>query len=246
MIDREHEQLLHDVVGGQASPADVTRLETWLETNAEGLQRRKEIETLFAALAAVPRVPPPAELRDDVLAAIRAGSRAAAAPARRRVPRAWFLVPVGAAVLAVALASPLWRQSLRPESLQDVSGALAARPAPRPARAALAFAGTRVAMSATTSGAGTLVSFDATSTTPLTIELEADAATVLGISVDGLSPDAIRPDAAHGRLELVLDGSTRFSLGFRPALRREESVKVVVRAGERRAEGVLPQPGEER
>jgi hypothetical protein len=101
-------------------------------------------------------------------------------------------------------------------------------------------------MSATTSGAGTLVSFDATSTTPLTIELEADAATVLGISVDGLSPDAIRPDAAHGRLELVLDGSTRFSLGFRPALRREESVKVVVRAGERRAEGVLPQPGEER
>ena len=95
-------------------------------------------------------------------------------------------------------------------------------------------------------GGATLVSVTAETGSPALVELEAPAATLTRASVTGLAPGASQLDAANGRLTLALDGPARFTLHFRPALRRGESVKVVVRAGERRAEGVLPQPMEGR
>ena len=74
MIDREYERLLHEVVGGTASPKDAARLEAWLATSEAGRQRRRELEALFAVLGAVPRVAPPAALREGVLAAVRVQS----------------------------------------------------------------------------------------------------------------------------------------------------------------------------
>jgi hypothetical protein len=244
MIDREHERLLHEVLEGSASPADAARLEAWLATSAEGRQRRSELEALFSALAAVPRVPPPPSLRSGVLDGIRSRSRSVPVPARRLLAPAWLLVPAAAAAIAVAIAFPRWRQALSPEAMPDVSGSLAARPS-TVAPTILAIGEASVTLARTDAGGATSVSLETANATPIVIELESDPATLARAEVRGLPETAIRRDAANGRLELAPHGTLRFSLEFRPALRREESVKVTIRTGERRVAGVLPQPREE-
>ena len=72
MIDRDYERLIQDVLDGQASKAEVERLNAWLATNEEGRTRMRELEGLFATLHRVPFVEMPLGLTDDVQQAIRA------------------------------------------------------------------------------------------------------------------------------------------------------------------------------
>jgi hypothetical protein len=90
MIDREHEQLMQDVLDGTASPAGVERLEGWLTGNELGRTRMRELEGIFSTLRRVPAAEAPAGLREGVLSVLQ--SRARADEARRSRPhlRSWF------------------------------------------------------------------------------------------------------------------------------------------------------------
>jgi anti-sigma factor RsiW len=72
MIERDYERLIQDVLDGQASPAEVQRLNAWLATSEEGRTRMRELEGLFATLHRVPFVEMPQGLTNDVQQAIRA------------------------------------------------------------------------------------------------------------------------------------------------------------------------------
>jgi len=72
MIDREYERLIQDVLDGQASPAEIERLNAWLASHEEGRTRMRELEGLFATLHRVPFVELPHGLANDVQEAIRA------------------------------------------------------------------------------------------------------------------------------------------------------------------------------
>ena len=72
MIDREYERLIQDVLDGQASPAEIERLNAWLASHEEGRTRMRELESLFATLHRVPFVEMPQGLANDVQEAIRA------------------------------------------------------------------------------------------------------------------------------------------------------------------------------
>ena len=104
MIEREYEDLIQEVLDGDATPAQIERLEMWLASSAEGRARRKELEGMFQALRKVPSIEPPTELKDDVLRALR--TRPARGPATRS---AWSWSPASrlrpAFVFAAGLAA---------------------------------------------------------------------------------------------------------------------------------------------
>lgn len=90
MIDREHEQLMQDVLDGAASPAEVERLEHWLAGNELGRTRMRELEGIFSTLGRVPAAEAPAGLKEEVLSVLQ--SRARPDEVRRARPhlRSWF------------------------------------------------------------------------------------------------------------------------------------------------------------
>jgi hypothetical protein len=71
MIEREYEDLMQEVLEGDATPAQIERLEGWLSRSEAGRARWKELEGMFQVLRRVPDVEPPGDLKEGVLRALR-------------------------------------------------------------------------------------------------------------------------------------------------------------------------------
>ena len=91
MIDRRYEQLMQDVLDGEAGPEQIRELEAWLAGSPDGRARFEELQGLFQTLSQVTDAASPEGLKDDVLRALRSRAPAAApVPSRSRVPRPAF------------------------------------------------------------------------------------------------------------------------------------------------------------
>lgn len=99
MIDRRREQLMQDMLDGQASPEQIRELQAWLASTPEGRARFEELEGLFKTLGDVPHVATPVGLKDQVVQAIRHSHGAPVLVPRPR-PARW--APLRPAFLFIA------------------------------------------------------------------------------------------------------------------------------------------------
>ncbi len=101
MADHTIDDLMQREIDGATSAADSARLQDILSRDPQARARYEELAALAAALARVTPVPPPPDLKDDIMAALPAG-RYPTAPARW-LPWGLHLRPVVQFGLALAL-----------------------------------------------------------------------------------------------------------------------------------------------
>ena len=102
MTTDAHEQLIQEVLGGGATPAQTSELERLIAADPVARTRYEEMRQLFRMLADAPNSSPPADLHAGIMQGI-----AAAAPLPRPVRRRGFLKPVIGGFLVGAAAASL-------------------------------------------------------------------------------------------------------------------------------------------
>lgn len=104
MITDTHEQLIHDVIAGEASPARTAELERLIASDPDARARYDEVRELFRVLADAPVPQPPADLHAGIMRLIAAEPRQAIKTRPRSNPFslvATFLAGAAAASLVV-------------------------------------------------------------------------------------------------------------------------------------------------
>ena len=102
MTTDAHEQLIQEVLGGEATPARTSELERLIAADPVARTRYEEMRLLFHMLADAPDASPPADLHAGIMQGI-----AAATPLLRPVRRRWLSMPVLGGFLAGAAAAAL-------------------------------------------------------------------------------------------------------------------------------------------
>ena len=242
MIDRNREQSLHDLVDGSASPEERGRTETWLAGDAGGRQRLREIEALFAALRAVPQVPAPQGLRDEVLRSIRGEVAPGKAPQPFRAAGSrtrWALVAPAAAALVVVMAFPWWRHALQPDNLPEIAGSLSGEVG-SPGSARWHAGDADVSARVTQEQGKTVATFQVRAIRTVSIELLADQAGLEETALQVTTGPVTRTVSAHG-IALETTGNAGFQLAL-PASVQGVRVEIVIRSGDHATRGQLPAP----
>jgi hypothetical protein len=239
MIDHEHERLLQEYVGGTASAREIAQVEAWLATSAEGRERRQQLETLFLALAGVPRETPPDSLRDGVLREIRQ-RREGHAPAPAASMRRWaLLAPAAVVAVALAVTAPFWWRGLRPEGDSSVSGSLVAGPRDH---GVVDLGDVRVKTSASWVPEGMAIQFDVVAASPVRLVLSAPDDRLAHVQVRDLDPARVQSYAEQHRLAIRLDSGARFQLIVDSVKTPGEPARLIVESEGRRTEGAVPLP----
>jgi len=184
VIDREHERLIQDVLDGTASPAEVERLNAWLDKNELGRTRMRELESMFSTLGRVPAAEAPAGLREGVLNVLQsratAGEAGPSPPILRSIlgsrARLGFVFAAGLAAGAVTVG--VFTGAIPPVApgSSGVSGTMMPpSSANRVQVCALGVAATRVQAMAWRTHDGRRVSLEIQGQGPAEIELSFDA-----------------------------------------------------------------------
>jgi hypothetical protein len=241
VIDREHERLLHEYVGGTASERDSARIEAWLQTSREGRDRRRELEALFQVLASVPHEMPPAALHDGVLEAIRLRRDAQGRPARAPMRPRWLLLAPAAAVAALlAISAPMWWRGLRPGGGTDVSGTLVGRPVSD--HTMLNLPGAGISSRASWESDRLMFDFFVSAPGPSQLVLGAPDARFAHARVMGIDPGRleVKDDGRSAVIRLETRAHFQLLLDARTAPR--EPGHMIFTTGGQRTEGALPVP----
>ena len=249
MIEREHEQLIQDVLDGQATPAQAERLKAWLSTNEEGRTRMRELESLFATLDRVPFAELPEGLANEVEQAIRAraASRGAAVgrlPAGGFAPRMRLGVVFAAGIAAGVIGWGALTGVLNPGApgRERVVGSMMPAAAARAGAVQGAWKAGQARVEGVTwrVGKARWVTVQVRSGEPVEIELRFDPGALSPAAVRQSDP-AARVVVDAGRIVLGSPAAGEFSVEF-----GEQGVatpiQVTVRAGEASAAGELPAP----
>ena len=184
MIDREHERLIQDVLDGTASPAEVERLNAWLDKNELGRTRMRELESMFSTLGRVPAAEAPAGLREGVLNVLQSRARAEAGRSRPHLrsifgSRARLGFAFAAGLAAGAVVVGVWTGAIPPVAPGSTGMSGTMMPVPpsnsRVEVCALGVATTRMQAVAWRTSDGRRVSLEVQGRDPAEIELSFDA-----------------------------------------------------------------------
>jgi hypothetical protein len=250
MIDREHEQLMQEVLDGTASPPEVERLEVWLAGNELGRTRMRELEGIFLTLGRIPAAEAPAGLREGVLNVLQ--PRAAVGKTLHPRPhlRSWFGsrarvgfafaagLAAGAVVVGVftGIIPPV-----APGSGPGVSGTMMPAPAsPSRVERTLAVPAARVQAMAWRTNDGRRVSLVLQGSGPAEIELSFDASRLSVRTLYQAHPAGV-VESRPGRV-LVHGQGGEFSLDF-SAVDASAPIQVELRSAGGSAAVELPAPG---
>jgi anti-sigma factor RsiW len=77
MLDEKHEELLHRVVDGEASPEEVAELRAWVARLPQAQAYFEDVQKLFRVLHTVRDVEVPADLQRDIIEATRSHTQSA-------------------------------------------------------------------------------------------------------------------------------------------------------------------------
>ena len=246
MNDEELERLLQDELDGVADPGALRRLRERLEGSETARARRWELEAVFRALAQVPDEDAPAELREDVMAAIaerertgpeRAGRRARVGGFRPRPALAWGL-PFLAGAVAGGLVIALVTGNLGPRARTDlpVAGSMAAPEAggERVDARTLVRADARIALEVRRAGERVSVRFAPTRAdgTELTLEYDGRALRPSGLEWDRPCDSQVTWGA--GTVQVRVAGDARGTIALASARPGDAPLQVTLRdrAGE--------------
>jgi hypothetical protein len=249
MIERELEDLMHEVLEGDATPQQIERLEAMLSSSEAGRARWKELESLFQTLRRVPEVSPPADLKDGVMRALRTSSASAASPARSWSSgprfRPAFIFAAGLAAGAIGYGAlnrlPTW-----PPGDTSVIGTMmpprTTPPAAEGVRRSWAAGQSQVeAISWQT--ADTRLAVFQLRQGEARIEIEYDPAQLSLVGIEQTRARASLIQAEPGRL--VVSGGDRgeFSVEWRRIAADPRSPRITIQSGGASAQGDLPAGG---
>jgi anti-sigma factor RsiW len=248
MIERDDERRIQDVLDGQASPAEVERLNAWLATSEEGRTRMRELEGLFATLHRVPFVEMPQGLTNDVQQAIRAR---AASQEKVRKPvvltggrlRMRLAMVFAAGIAAGVIGWGALTGILNPEGpgREGVVGTMMPTTPPPAGTVSRSFSAGSMRIESVVWRSG--------SSRWLRLRVEGAPADVeLRFDPVGLSPATVRqsePSARvvmdSGRVLIQAQAPSEFTLEFGERT-RSETIQVTARAGSHRISDRLPSP----
>ena len=248
MIDREYERLIQDVLDGQASPAEIERLNAWLASHEEGRTRMRELEGLFATLHRVPFVELPHGLANDVQEAIRA--RAASRVKTKAgfsfglfKPRIRLAMVFAAGIAAGVIGWGALTGILQPESSgrQPVVGAMMPTTPPRAGTVSRSWsAGSLKIESLVWRAGGSRWMRLRVEGAPADVELRFDPVALSPAAVRQSEPTA-RVVLGPGRIliQAVSPGEFTLEFGERTA---SEPIQVIARAGKNQISDRLPSP----
>lgn len=251
MIQREYEALIQDVLDGTATPAEVEKLQAWLEVNELGRTRRRELERVFQTLGRVPSAEAPAGLRDAVLSALEAQAPAAESVRGRAAgSRRWFVPRVRLAyVLAAGIAAGAVGVGaltgvmgpIGPGGEPSVTGTMmpSGPPASGAVRRAWKAGETRIEAVAWRAGMARMVAVHIRGGEPAEVELRFDPGE--------LSPGAVRQSGAAGTVQVeagrvTVRGGNRTGYTFEFQGAQAAPIQVTLRAGGVTTSGELPTP----
>ncbi len=248
MIDRDHEQLIQDVLDGQATAAQQARLEAWLATNEEGRTRMRELEGLFATLDRVPFAELPVGLASEVEQAIRARAPSRA-PAFRRpswvaAPRMRLAMVFAAGIAAGVIGWGALTGILQPGGAGRgslVGTMMPATPAPRASRSKnWSAGGTNVEATTWRAGTSRWVQLVVAGRAPAEVELRFDASLLSPVAIRQSDPSArVAVDPGRILIRVPSRGRFTFELGQPgPA----GSIRVIARAADGSFSETLPSP----
>jgi len=248
MIDRDHEQLIEDVLDGQATPGDRARLEPWLAMTEEGPTRMRHLEGLFATLDRVPFAELPVGLASEVEQAIRARAPSRASAVRRpfwaAAPRTRLAMVFAAGLAAGVIGWGAVTGILRPGAPGRESVVGTMMPATRAPKGSLSrnwSAGeTKVEASTWRAGTSRWVRLAVEGRAPAEVELRFDAAALSSVAVRQSDPSA-RVALDPGRILIRVASRGQFTFEFGepgPA----GSIQVIARAADGSFSEALPSP----
>lgn len=248
MIEREYEDLIQEVLEGDATPEQIKRLEAWLAGSEAGRARRRELEGVFQALRGVPEVDPPADLKDGVLRALRArpASGRAQGFARSWTPgprfRPAFIFAAGLAAGAVGYGAvtrlPAW-----PPGDSSVIGTMmpsrTSPPAAEGVRRGWSVGPSRVEAISWLTPDSRLAVFQVREG-EARIEIEYDPARLSVVGVGQTHAEASLIEAAPGKLVVSGGSRSEFTVEWRQLAADSPAPRVTVQSGGATAQGDLP------
>ncbi len=253
MIEREYEELIQDVLDGPSTPEQMARLEAYLAGSEAGRTRRRELELVFGALRRVEMVEAPADLRQQVLVALRA--RAVPAPGRspaRAGIRRWLAGPhirlayVFAAGLAAgsigfgALSGVLTWPPGEPAVTGTMMAPRPTTPAAGAARRVWVAGMTRVEAVSWRVANSRLAAFQIRGAGEAQIELEFDARSLSPVGVRQTHPGGSRVQLEPGRVAVLGQDRGEYTIEFLDSEEAGPPIRVTIRSGGTTAQGDLP------
>ena len=245
MIEHRREQLMQDVLDGQASPEQIRELQAWLASTPEGRARFEELEGLFKSLGEVPDAAAPVGLKDQVIEAIRQSHGAMTLVPRPR-PARWaplrpaflFVAGVAAGVLGYSGLTqlPSW-----PPGDDRAAGTLMPQPGAGPGaegnRRSWTAGPARIEALAWHRDAATVVTLKAHGSAEVVIEYPA-ALKLVAIGQSGApgSPFWSEP----GRVTIAAAAGSSYEIAWTAVAAPPPAITVTVRAGEETVRGELP------
>ena len=248
MIEREYEDLIQEVLEGDATPQQIERLETWLAGSEAGRARRRELEGVFRALCGVSEVDPPPDLKNDILRALRARP----APGRAKgLARSWvpgsrfrpaFIFAAGLAAGAVGYGAvtrlPAW-----PPGDSSVMGTMMPTRTPPSAaegiRRGWSVGPSRVEAISWLTPDSRLAVFQVREG-EARIEIEYDPARLSVVGVAQTHAEASLIAAGPGRLVVSGGSRSEFTVEWRQLAADSPAPRVTVQSGGATARGDLP------
>jgi hypothetical protein len=251
MID-DDERILQDELDGALTPEEATRLRELLARSAAARERRLELETVFHALDQVEMEAAPADIKEGVMAAIKAGPRPAPVRAgwhetlgaafrgRPAFARAYpFLAGAVAGGLVIAIVTG----SLGPRTRTDlpVAGTMMPRPGPGTLmdQLELKLGGARVSVQARLTADGLQVGFVPVAARGIELALAFDPRALRPVGLRWARPGEHQAELAAGRLRLRLTDEDQGTLLLGRTGPEDAPIQVEIHSGEGTAQGVL-------
>ena len=245
MIDRKYEQLMQDVLDGQATPEQIRELEGWLAGSTEGRARFEELQSLFQTLAQMTDAATPEGLKDDVLRAIRSRTPVVAPAhsrphAHRPVFRPAFVFAAGLAAGVIGYAAftrlPAW-----PPGDTSAVGTMMPQPDSPPGAAAARRSWTageaRVEALSWRRGGIPIVSIKVRGDARVELQYPAGELELRAIGQNHAQASQVRSEP--GRVIISATDRSEFELEWAPGA-TPPPLQVTVRAGQSAARGDLP------